>query len=92
MKVLQSGGQPWACECVCKNCQAKLLVEYADVYKRLISNGYYDIYGCYFSCPECLEETHINYDGLNEKLIPFRTDQIYKSSSIFSFFTNLLNK
>lgn len=88
MKVIQSGNQPWSHECVCHNCKAKLLVEYADLYKKI----YDDIYNCYhifFSCPECLEETAHQYSGPCEKDIPYRLSKIIKSESIFEKFINI---
>jgi hypothetical protein len=83
MKIIQSGNQPWSQECICSNCQAKLLVEYSDLYKRLEDHNFAYIY---FSCPECLDETNISYNGPNWKLIPLRTDNIIKIKSIIETF------
>ena len=94
MKILTSGNQPWARECICKNCQAKLLVEYNDLFRRWVTSYYDDGSIICFSCPECSEETAINYDGPNEKFIPLRVDEVIKINSTFnisSFIRNIFN-
>lgn len=88
MEIIEPS-KSWSEKCKCNNCHAVLLVDYKDLYKKFY--GYHDAYeglnyNVLFSCPECLTENTITYNGPYESTIPIYSSnvQLIKADSFFT--------